>query len=80
MRALDVGLLTISWQACLQEKPPLAQVLAARPLKQSRARGKLTQFSKIQDHQCNAGSSMTEQTVLVKSVQTKDREPLTDEG
>ena len=78
MRALDVGLLTISWQACLQEEP---QVLAARPLKQSRAGGgKLTQFSKIQDHQCNAGSSMTEQTVLVKSVQTKDREPLTDEG
>ena len=36
MRALDVGLLTISWQACLQEEPPLAQVLAAGPLKQGR--------------------------------------------
>ena len=36
MRALDVGLLTISWQACLQEEPPLAQVLAAEPPKQGR--------------------------------------------
>ena len=79
MRALDVGLLTISWQACLQEEPPLAQVLAAG-LSSRAGGGKLTQFSKIQDHQCNAGSSMTEQTVLVKSVQTKDREALTDEG
>ena len=40
--AADVGRLTISWQGCLQEDPPLAQVLADNPL---HVMGKLTQFS-----------------------------------